>query len=35
MLDKISVDAKQYRVDIGSRVNNDVAQLRAWGWLGG
>lgn len=33
LLDKIDVEGKQYRVDVGSRVNDDVAQLKKWGWL--
>jgi phosphoribosylamine---glycine ligase len=33
LLDKISVSNKQYRVDIGTRVNDDIAQLKKWGWL--
>jgi phosphoribosylamine--glycine ligase len=33
LLDKIEVAGKQYRVDIGSRVNDDVARLKQWGWL--
>jgi phosphoribosylamine--glycine ligase len=33
LLDKITVPSKQYRIDIGERVNKDIAQLREWGWL--
>lgn len=33
LLDKIEVASKQYRTDIGSRVNDDIAQLKKWGWL--
>lgn len=33
LLDKIDVSGKQYRIDIGARVNDDVAQLKKWGWL--
>jgi phosphoribosylamine--glycine ligase len=33
LLDKIKVSSKQYRTDIGARVNNDIAQLKEWGWL--
>jgi hypothetical protein len=33
LLDRIVVPDKQYRTDIGNRVNADVAQLREWGWL--
>lgn len=32
-LDKIKVGNKQYRTDIGARVNDDIAQLKEWGWL--
>lgn len=33
VLDKIKVPNKQYRTDIGSRVNRDIARLTDWGWL--
>jgi phosphoribosylamine--glycine ligase len=33
LLDKINVAGKQYRTDIGERVNKDMAQLKEWGWL--
>lgn len=33
LLDKIAVPDKQYRTDIGVRVNGDIAQLKEWGWL--
>jgi phosphoribosylamine-glycine ligase len=33
LLDSIDVPNKQYRIDIGSRVNDDAAKLREWGWL--
>ena len=33
LLDRIHVSGKQYRTDIGSRVNDDIAQLKKWGWL--
>ena len=29
----IDVDSKQYRDDIGERVNRDIAMLKKWGWL--
>jgi phosphoribosylamine--glycine ligase len=32
-IEGIEVDGKQYRDDIGERVNRDVAQLKKWGWL--
>jgi len=32
-LDSVSMLDKQYRLDIGKRVNSDLAQLRSWGWL--
>jgi phosphoribosylamine--glycine ligase len=32
-LDKIKVSNKQYRTDIGVRVNEDMAKLKEWGWL--
>jgi phosphoribosylamine--glycine ligase len=32
-LDGISVSNKQYRNDIGSRVNADIAKLQSWGWM--
>jgi phosphoribosylamine--glycine ligase len=32
-LDRIGIAHKQYRIDIGERVNNEVAQLKKWGWL--
>lgn len=32
-LDKIAVRDKQYRPDIGDRVNGEVKQLKQWGWL--
>jgi hypothetical protein len=32
-LDGISVANKQYRNDIGSRVNADIAKLQSWGWM--
>jgi phosphoribosylamine-glycine ligase len=32
-MERIGVSGKQYRTDIGARVNNDVAQLKKWGWL--
>jgi phosphoribosylamine--glycine ligase len=33
LLDRIHVENKQYRTDIGERVNADIAQLKQWGWL--
>jgi len=33
LLDRITVANKQYRTDIGGRANEDIAQLREWGWL--
>jgi len=33
LLDKIAVLGKQYRTDIGARVNDDIAKLKQWGWL--
>lgn len=33
LLDKIKVSNKQYRTDIGARVNGDIAQLKEWSWL--
>lgn len=33
LLDRIHLADKQYRTDIGERVNSEVAQLREWGWL--
>lgn len=33
LLDRIDVSGKQYRNDIGARVNGEVAQLKTWGWL--
>ena len=33
LLDRIQVSSKQYRVDIGERVNKEVSQLKKWGWL--
>src|SRR5215472_3942263 len=33
LLDKIKVSSKQYRTDIGGRVNKDMAQLKEWGWV--
>ena len=33
LADAIRVGSKQYRTDIGDRVNDDEARLRAWGWL--
>jgi len=33
LLDKIKVSNKQYRNDIGTRANADIAQLKEWGWL--
>jgi phosphoribosylamine-glycine ligase len=32
-LDRIGLRDKQYRTDIGGRVNADIAQLKEWGWL--
>lgn len=32
-LERISVKGKQYRIDIGERVNKEMAQLKEWGWL--
>ena len=32
-LDRINVSGKQYRTDIGERVNKEIAQLKEWGWL--
>ena len=32
-LDRIKVSSKQYRIDIGERVNGDIAKLKEWGWL--
>jgi phosphoribosylamine---glycine ligase len=34
-LERIGIANKQYRNDIGERVNNEVAQLKKWGWLNG
>lgn len=33
-LDNIQVQDKQYRLDIGSRVDKDIAQLKEWGYCG-
>lgn len=33
LLDRIKVSNKQYRTDIGSRVNDEIVQLKQWGWL--
>lgn len=33
LLDKIKVSNKQYRNDIGVRVNGDIERLKQWGWL--
>jgi len=33
LLDSLSISGKQYRVDIGERVNKEMAQLKEWGWL--
>jgi phosphoribosylamine-glycine ligase len=33
ILDQIEVPGKQYRTDIGARVNDDLHQLHAWGWV--
>lgn len=33
LLEKIKVGSKQYRTDIGKRVNSQYAQLKQWGWL--
>lgn len=35
LLDGIKISGKQYRIDIGERVNKDVAQLQQWGWMDG
>jgi phosphoribosylamine---glycine ligase len=35
LLDAISVSSKQYRIDIGERVSDEVKQLKEWGWLNG
>jgi len=32
-LSKLDISGKQYRDDIGERVNKEVAQLKDWGWL--
>jgi phosphoribosylamine---glycine ligase len=32
-LKNISVSGKQYRTDVGDRVNDEVHQLKEWGWL--
>lgn len=32
-LDKLHVSGKQYRTDIGERVNSEVKKLKDWGWL--
>lgn len=32
-LDNINIQDKQYRLDIGERVDRDVEQLKTWGWL--
>jgi len=32
-LDNIKLGGKQYRLDIGERVPDDIRQLEAWGWL--
>jgi len=33
LLEKIKVSSKQYRIDIGQRVNKDMAKLKSLGWL--
>lgn len=33
VLDRIDVSNKQYRTDIGERVNGDMAKLKEWGWV--
>jgi phosphoribosylamine-glycine ligase len=33
LLGAINVHNKQYRTDIGTRVNEDIAKLKEWGWL--
>jgi phosphoribosylamine--glycine ligase len=33
LLDRIGVAGKQYRTDVGQRVNSELAQLKEWGWL--
>jgi len=35
LLEEIKISGKQYRIDIGSRVNKDMAQLKQWGWIDG
>lgn len=32
-LDAVKIGGKQYRLDIGERVNKDWAQLKEWGWV--
>ena len=32
-LDSIKVGGKQYRTDIGDRVNKDYGKLKQWGWI--
>lgn len=32
-LENIKVSGKQYRTDIGQRVNGELKQLKEWGWL--
>jgi len=32
-LSNVNVLDKQYRLDIGARVENDLGQLKTWGWL--
>lgn len=32
-LDGIDVASKQYRTDVGMRVNGDIAKLKSWGWI--
>jgi phosphoribosylamine-glycine ligase len=33
LLDRIAIRHKQYRNDIGTRVNADMERLKKWGWL--
>jgi phosphoribosylamine-glycine ligase len=35
LLDKIKISGRQWRVDIGARVNKEMAQLKQWGWIDG
>lgn len=33
LLDDIKVSSRQWRTDIGERVNGDMSRLKEWGWL--